>query len=91
MSDGLTLISLISSDSREPGSMAHSRAWRIPHSSAEAFATVMTERYGAPIQEGLSTVASMVAAADTNAEAGFLFTDGPGTASTEGENDDGSD
>lgn len=74
MSDGLTLVSVITASSREPGATAHSRSWRIHTASAEAFAQVMTERYGEPA-EGLSTVGAMVRRAGTNAEDGFLFSD----------------
>lgn len=73
--DGLTLVTVITAGSREPGTVAHSRAWRIPPESAEAFAQAMTERYGEPIVEGLSTVGAMQRRAETNAEDGFLFSD----------------
>jgi hypothetical protein len=74
--DGLTLISIVSSASRELGSPVYSRAWRIHGKSAEAFAQAMTERYGEPVQEGLSTVGATRAAAERNSADGFLFTDG---------------
>lgn len=74
MADGLTLVTVITASSREPGATAHSRAWRIPTDSAEAFAQAMTERYGEPI-EGLSTVGAMQQRAETNAADGFLFND----------------
>jgi hypothetical protein len=74
MADGLTLVSLITASSRELGATAHSRAWRVPAASAEAFAEAMTERYGEPV-EGLSTVGAMQRRAESNAADGFLFTD----------------
>jgi hypothetical protein len=74
VADGLTLVSVITASSREPGTTAHSRAWRIPTASAEAFAEAMTERYGEPI-EGLSTVGAMQRRAESNAADGFLFSD----------------
>jgi hypothetical protein len=72
--DGLTLVSIITAPSRDRECTAHSRAWRIPAASAEAFAQAMTERYGPPVQEGLSTVSAMRDVADRAAEDGFLFT-----------------
>jgi hypothetical protein len=72
--DGLALVSIITAPSRGHECTAHSRAWRIPTASAEAFAQAMTERYGPPVQEGLSTVGAMRDAADRAAEDGFLFT-----------------
>lgn len=72
--DGLTLVTVITAPGREPGAVAHSRAWRIPTQSAEAFAQAMTERYGQPV-EGLSTVGKMQERAASNAADGFLFTD----------------
>ena len=74
MADGLTLVTVITAPSREPGTTAHSRSWRIPTDSAEAFAQLMTERYGEPI-EGLSAVGAMQKRAETNAADGFIFTD----------------
>lgn len=73
MPDGLTLVTVITAGSREPGATAHSRSWQIPADSAGAFAQAMTERYGAPM-EGLSTVGAMQQRAETNAADGFLFT-----------------
>ena len=76
MADGCTLISLITAPDREPGSAAYSRAWRIPTASAEAFAQAMTERYGEPIHEGLSTVGRLAAEARRAEESGeIMFTD----------------
>lgn len=72
--NGLTLVSIITAPSRDHECTAHSRAWRIPAASAEAFAQAMTERYGAPVQEGLSTVGAMRDKAGRAAGDGFLFT-----------------
>jgi hypothetical protein len=73
---GLTLVSIVSCASSDPGSPVYSRAWRIHSRSADAFAQAMTEKYGAPVQEGLSTVRATREAAERSAEEGFLFTDG---------------
>lgn len=50
--DGLTLVTVITAGSREPGTAAHSRAWRIPPESAEAFAQAMTERAETNAEDG---------------------------------------
>lgn len=73
MTDGLTLISLITTPSRETGSTAFSRTWRIPAESTEAFAQAMTERYGQPIHEGLSTVGKLATEARRAVDAGEIM------------------
>ncbi|MCW2904120.1 MAG: hypothetical protein JWO67_6385 [Streptosporangiaceae bacterium] len=75
MTDGpLTLVSVITSPSRDRECIAHSRAWHIPTEQVEAFAQAMAERFGPPIHESVSTVGSMVDAADRDADK-ILFYD----------------
>lgn len=74
--NGWATVSLISGEGGQPGSVAHSRIWSIPGHLAGKFAEAMTERFGAPAAEALSTVGAMTAAAESDAADGFLFIDG---------------
>ena len=75
--DAVTFIHLLTAPDWEAGTVAHSRAWRVPAGLAEAIAQVMTECFGPPAEEVLSTVGALRAARVRDlAEGGFLFASG---------------
>ena len=60
----LAVIMLVTSPSSEPDSTVTTLAWPIKPDTADEFARLMTERFGQPSAEGLSTRSAAEAVAD---------------------------
>lgn len=63
-SSGIATIVLVSANGTDPDSTVYARSWEIPNGHAEPFAQMMTERFGQPITEGVTSLANLDVATD---------------------------